>query len=370
MNRRIGIGAILGVVGGPATYARELIAALSRVDASNEYVVITDAPERLSVRAANVQCVRAALPATYLQPVWDHGWIPYFVRRHRLDLYHGTKGMLPLWCGCPQVVTVHDLAVYHQPETFAWLQRAHQRSHTPFAVRHAARVITDSVHGRQDVMSTFGVPAERVVAIPLAAGAVFGAQADPDDARIAAELGLPEHFVLYAGTIQPRKHVELLIDAFAGLRERGTVQLVIAGRTRPGYRPAALMNPPPYLRYLGAVSDRALATLYRRALAFCSPSTYEGFGLSILEAMTSGCLVIAVRISAVPELVDTCGIMIDELSVTTLRAALARALAGGSDLAELRARAVQRARCYTWDETARRTLAVYRDAMNDVRAAA
>lgn len=367
---RIGIGAILGVVGGPATYARELIAALALIDTGNEYVVITDAPERVAVDAVNVRCAQAPLPAAYLQPLWDHAWVPYLVRRYRLDLYHGTKGMLPFWCPCPQVVTVHDLAVYHQPETFAWLQRVHQRSHTPFAVRHATRIIADSMHGRQDLLRTFRLPPARVVAIPLAANPVFSAQGGPDDARIAADLGLPERFVLYAGTIQPRKHVDLLIEAFAGLAERGDVELVIAGRLRPGYRPAALVTPPPSLRYLGPVSDRVLAALYRRALAFCSPSSYEGFGLSLLEAMTSGCLVIAARNSAVPELVDGCGILVDELTVPAVRAALTQALSGAPELAEWRARARQRAACYTWDETARRTLAVYQEAMDDARTAA
>src|SRR5262249_22097708 len=128
------------------------------------------------------------------------------------------------------------------------------------------------------------------------------------------ELKLPARYVLYAGTIQPRKNVELLIEAFAGLPDRNDIQLVIAGRMRPGYRPAILAQRPAFLRYLGAVSDQVLATLYRRALVFCSPSGYEGFGLSLLEAMTSGCVVVAANNSAIPELVQGCGILIDELN--------------------------------------------------------
>src|SRR5215831_15400316 len=109
---RVGIGAIVGVLGGPATYARELIRALARSDATNEYIVITDAPDLLAVSATNVRCVRAPLRTSFLQPAWDHGLVPYFIRRYGLDLYHGTKGTLPLWCSCGAVVTIHDLAVY------------------------------------------------------------------------------------------------------------------------------------------------------------------------------------------------------------------------------------------------------------------
>src|SRR5262249_5211695 len=123
-------------------------------------------------------------------------------------------------------------------------------------------------------------------------------------------------------------------------------------------------NPPPGVRYLGAVSDRVLATLYRRALVFCSPSAYEGFGLSLLEAMRSACVVIAARNSAVPELVGDGGILIDEVTLGGLRARLAQVNSGAVPLAELRAQALQRDATYTWEETARRTLAVYQEATN------
>jgi len=368
---RIGVGAILGVLGGPATYARELVGALARVDTTNEYVIITDAPEQLSPDAANVRCVHAPLTSSLFQPAWDHGFVPYFIRRYGLDLYHGTKGTLPLWSGCREVVTVHDLAVYHQPETFAWLQRVHQRSHTPFAVRRAVRVITDSEFGRRDLLQRFNVPAAHVVAIPLAASTTFCAQPAVADDGIAGQLALPRRYVLYAGTVQPRKNVEALVAAFGQLENHDDVELLVAGRVRPGYQPAFLQRPPARVRYLGPVSDDVLAVLYRRALALCSPSSYEGFGLSLLEAMASGCLVVAGRNSAVPELVGDGGILLDDLHVPALRAALQGILDdNGAALDAMRARARQRAAQYSWDETARKTLAVYREVLGDVRAAA
>jgi glycosyltransferase involved in cell wall biosynthesis len=358
---RIGIGAILGTLGGPATYARELINALSRIDQRTEYVIITDAPDALALQAGNVRCARAPLQTPLLQPAWDHVIVPAMVRRYGLDLYHGTKGTLPLWRGCAQVVTVHDLAVYHQPETFAWLQRVHQRTHTPPAVRRAARVIAVSESARRDILDRFRVPANHVVAIPLAAARHFASVIGPGDDRIAKELQLPPHYVLYAGTIQPRKGVEMLVAAFTATA-RGAVELLIAGRLRPGYRPPFVTQPPAGVRYLGQVSDQALAVLYRRALALFSPSSYEGFGLSLLEAMASGCLVVAGRNSAIPELVGDCGILLPELTVSTIRGALERVLHGDGSLQPLRARALERAARYSWDETARRTLAVYREA--------
>ena len=109
-------------------------------------------------RRTSAACTRRC-GASFLQPAWDHVWVPYL----RAPLSASTSTTAPrACCRCgapvPQVVTVHDLAVYHQPETFAWLQRVHQRSHTPFAVRHAARVIADSAHGRQDLLEHFQLP--------------------------------------------------------------------------------------------------------------------------------------------------------------------------------------------------------------------
>ncbi len=359
---RIGIGAILGTLGGPATYARELIGALARLDPRTEYIVITDAPDALGVAAPNLLCVKASLPTAFMQPVWDHVLVPHLIRRYGFDLYHGTKGTLPLWGSCREVVTVHDLAVYHQPETFSWLQRLHQRSHTPFAVRRAARVIAVSDSARRDILDRFHLSASQVVAIPLAAAPQFRVASDAQDDEIAATLRLPRRYILYAGTIQPRKHVETLVAAFASI-ERGDAELLIAGRVRPGYRPAFLTQPPPAVRYLGPVSDAALAVLYRRALALCSLSSYEGFGLSLLEAMSSGCLVIAGDNSAVPELVGDCGILLPELTVANARNAIERVLSGDASLDVLRDRGLRRAAQYSWEETARRTLTVYHQAI-------
>lgn len=360
---RIGIGAILGTLGGPATYAREVIRALARIDADNEYVVITDAPAVLGECPAHVRCVSMPMAAPALQPVWDHLRVPQVVRRYKLDLYHGTKGTLPLWRGCREVVTIHDLAVYHQPETFAWLQRLHQRTHTPLAARRAERVIAVSAAARRDILERFALPAERVVAIPLAAAPHFTAVAADDDERVAAALQLPPRYLLYAGTIQPRKHVEMLAAAFAD-SEHGDVQLLIAGRVRPGYHPRFLSQPPAGVRYLGAVSDAQLAVLYRRALALFSPSSYEGFGLSLLEAMSSGCLVVAAHNSAIPELVGGCGILLPELSVAHVRGAMERVFRHDAELDGLRRAALERAGQYSWEQTARRTLEVYRQVLD------
>jgi hypothetical protein len=145
---RIGVGALLGITGGPATYARELVRALARAG-GHEYVVFTDRPPDFA--GDGVETVHVPLASTYHQVAWDHARLPGLVRRAGVALYHGTKGVLPLvGLRVPGVVTVHDLAVYACPETFARAQRWHFRLCVPPSVARAARVIADSAHARDD----------------------------------------------------------------------------------------------------------------------------------------------------------------------------------------------------------------------------
>ncbi|MBI4517286.1 MAG: glycosyltransferase family 4 protein [Deltaproteobacteria bacterium] len=357
---RVAIGAVLGTLGGPATYARELVHALAASEADTEFIVITDAPQAIRQARRNLTVVKAPLPGPFALPLWDHVVVPLLARRHRPDVYHGTKGVLPRRLGCQQVVSIHDLAVYHFPETFARPQRWQQRWELPWAVRRAARVIADSQHARRDIVAHFGLDPGRVVAIPLGASPVFGAQPAADESAIVARLRLPSRFLLYAGTIQPRKNIELLVEAFSGWAGAADWQLLIAGRRRPTYRPEMIDHPPPRVRLLGAVSDTELAVLYRHARALISPSAYEGFGLSLLEAMSCGCVVVAGANSAAVELVSGAGMLLDRLDVTAIRATLDILAADQQRCEQLRAAGLARSADFSWPRTASATMAVYR----------
>src|SRR5439155_1727408 len=133
---RIGIGAQVGILGGPGTYARALAGALAAAG-GHEYVVFTDRPEAFA--GLGVETVHVPLASPYHQAAWDHWRLPGLVAERRLDLYHGTKNVLPWRLAMPAVVTVHDLAVYAAPEPFAWAQRWHLRLLLPRAVAAAAR---------------------------------------------------------------------------------------------------------------------------------------------------------------------------------------------------------------------------------------
>jgi glycosyltransferase involved in cell wall biosynthesis len=355
---RIGIGAQIGPLGGPATYARELTAALTRVG-GHEYVVFTDRPEAFAGLA--VEAVAVPLPTPYHQLIWDHVRLPGLLAEHRVDLYHGTKNVLPWRLPMPAVVTVHDLAVYACAATFSWPQRLHLRGLMPRSVAAAARIIAPSEHTRSDLLKRFRLGPERVTTILQGVAPAFLAPPDPlTVAALKAAHGLGEQLVLCAGTLQPRKRVERVIEAFVRARAvaRGW-QLVIAGRLRPGYAPPWLKALPPGVRWLGPLPDETLRALYGLAQIAVSASEYEGFGLTVCEAMASGCAVVAVATSSIPEVVDDAGVLVPRSDAALLSEALERLVAEPGTRAALGARARARAAHFTWEETARRTRAVY-----------
>jgi glycosyltransferase involved in cell wall biosynthesis len=358
MTTRIGIGALLGIVGGPATYAAELVRALA-AQRGYDYVVFTDRPEAFA--GVSIETVRVPLASTYHQVTWDHVRLPALVRRHSVALYHGTKGVRPLGCPVPSVVTVHDLAVYTHPETFAWPQRWHFRLSVPPSIARSARVIADSEHARGDLVRRFGLPADRVRVVPLGVAERF--RTPPPAAEVdalRARAGLGGVVVACVGTVQPRKHVERVIDAFAraGGAGRGW-QLAVAGRLRPGYVPAWTTDPPAGVRWLGPLDEASLRALYATAAVVVSASEYEGFGLTVCEGMASGAAVVAVDTSSIPEVVGDAGVLVPRSEAPLLADALVRVLETPGLRADLGRRGRERAARFTWDESARRTRAVY-----------
>jgi glycosyltransferase involved in cell wall biosynthesis len=280
---------------------------------------------------------RAAVLAREL--AWYPLWLPRMAARQRLDVLHCPTYYGPVASRVPVVVTVHDLAVWRHPGAFGrWTQLYVPRA-VPSVLRAAARVIAVSEFTRSELVELLGVPEERIRVVPNGVEDVFTPEGNAAEGE----------YVLAVGTLEPRKNLARLAEA----ARRAGRELRVAGE--PGWGGVR----PDGVRWLGRVGDAELARLYRGALCLVYPSLYEGFGIPVLEAMACGTPVVTSRGGATEEAAGGAAVLVDPLDVEAIAAGIDEAVARR---AELRALGLERVGAFSWDETARRTLDVYREA--------
>jgi glycosyltransferase involved in cell wall biosynthesis len=332
--------------GGLPRYVSELSLALARNFSDDRYVLLSDQNFPLPPDApANL----TGGPVTNDKRWWLRG-----VRRAITDtgaqIFHGTNFEVPYLGTTPAILTIHDLSPWKDPSWHGGADRVRQR--TPWLIRlHRARIIlTVSEAVKREIVDYFNVSEDSVRAIPLAASPLFR----PTPARSPH----PRPYFLYTGTLEPRKNVAALVEAWRETREQTGADLLIAGRTRADFKPIPLREG---IHYLGEVSNAQLPALYSNALAFVYPTLYEGFGLSPLEAMQCGCPVITSKDPAVTEVSG--GAALHAATVREIAEAL-RAVASNLDLRhELRDKGLARAKHFSWDNTARQTRALYEEVL-------
>jgi glycosyltransferase involved in cell wall biosynthesis len=299
--------------------------------------------------------------------VWEQLAAPFVMARDRPDLLHGMAFSLPLaWFG-PSVVTIYDMSFIRYPERLGRGRRLYLRAMTRYAARRAKRVIAISESGRAEISLLLGIAPSKIdVAVP-GVGHEFRPVSPEKSASFRKEFDLPERFILYVGTLEPRKNLETLVRAYAKLPQRNGVKLVLAGAT--GWKTDtlyALLDQLDLSRDViltGYVSSHDLAAWYTAAEVFAYPSVYEGYGLPLLEAMACGLPVIAANTSSLPEAVGESGMLVDPRSVEAWAEALASLLDNQERRRQLSVQGIERASQFTWANTARQTVASYHRAL-------
>ncbi len=294
----------------------------------------------------------------------EHRQIPALARALRLDVLHSPYYLKP-YAGlpCPSVVTIYDLIGRRYPGVLPWRGRWLFTITTGMAVYTAQRILTISASARDDIVHYYRVPPERIVVTHLAADARFAPQPPAVIEAVRAKYGLPARYVLYLGANKPHKNLERLVAAWARLEEGVAGHLVIAGHYDPRY-PAVqqIVNEQGLtarVHFLPNVAEHDLPALYGGATLFAFPSYYEGFGLPPLEAMACGTPVVCANTSSLPEVVGDAAVTVDPFDGVKMSAALRMVLENPALQAYLRRRGPQQAAQFSWQHTARTTLAVY-----------
>ena len=302
---------------------------------------------------------------------WLRAALPWRLWRDRADLVHLPSTIVPPILPCPAVVTVHDLAWARYPDTYDPADLRMQMEVVPGSIRRAAHVIAVSRATARDVMDVLLVPGDRVTAIPLGVSSAF----EPRGPKLTGN-EFPgadrarDGCLLHTGGLHPRKNLRRLLDAYAMLSRAGSVgavsvpPLVIAGNMdnpwgRELMEQVASLNLASEVIFPGHITERVMPALYRSAITLVYPSLYEGFGLPILEAMASGTPVITSDGSSMLEVAGEAAVLVNPENTEELAGALRRVLTDGALRLSLIERGLQRSRQFTWERTARETVAVY-----------
>ncbi len=356
--------------GGIGRYADELTRALGQIGSAHEYELIHGAslPDGFDHAPPDPPHVRRhAFEAGMIDPRWEQLHLATELERLEADLYHATCFALPIARGQTKTVaTVHDVVFRAHPEWVEDPLRAYLDRWTEISLEIADRIVTVSEWSKAEIVRCYGVAPERITVIHNGVSARFGPRTVEEQAACRQRHELPDAFALYLGAIEPKKNLDLVLDAYRILGDRGSVYvppLVLAGaRGGQAYdleraiRDRGLAS---CVRALGYVPDADVPALLASARLFVYPSRYEGFGLPILEAFASGTPVVAARASATPELTGPAAILVDPDGAEALADAI-DVLHGDERTRErLRAAGRERAAHFTWVACARAHLALY-----------
>jgi glycosyltransferase involved in cell wall biosynthesis len=334
--------------GGLARYTGELSSALARCFPDDQFFLISDQTFAMP-RGAPGNLQRGGGPRNAIERRWWLWGIASEMRRLGADLVHGPDFSVPYLSRRPSVLTLHDLSPWMDHRWHHAAGRVRRRTPVILDLGIATMIVTPGEAVRKQAIERFGLKPERVVAVPEAAASWL----QPVEGSPCNRSPRNPYF-LFVGTLEPRKNIGVLVEAWRELRQRHAVDLVLAGRRRDDF---ADIPAEPGLHLTGEVPDGDLAALYSSALAFVYPSLYEGFGLPVLEAMQCGVGVIASR--AVAEVGGDAAVYAD--SAHELASAMEAALQP-EWVAQRRARSLARAREFSWERTARMTYEVYQEA--------
>ncbi|MHB9100666.1 MAG: glycosyltransferase family 4 protein [Sulfuricella sp.] len=375
---RIGVDArILSErVTGIGRYTHEMLAQL--VERGHEWFLYSHRPiivgdwsrSNVRIRVSNLP-EAVNFPKRVLRLAWAQTVLPWWASQDKVDLFWSPGHRLPRYLSnrIARVVTIHDLVWKHAGETMRPLARWLDAKQMPAAVRLADRVITVSRHTAQDLVEEMPEAESKVRVVHLGGASLYPA-ASPESLNL---MGIDRPYFLFVGTLEPRKNLLRLLEAYATLPEdiKKNILLVIAGGKGWGgvdvQAVAARLGLSDCIRVVGYVSEESLATLYAQALFLAMPSLYEGFGLPLLEAMARGTPVLTSECSSMPEVAGDAGLLVNPHDVGAIANGLSTLIMNEKLRHDLARRAQVNAGRFSWKKAADETLRIFDEAVDERR---
>jgi glycosyltransferase involved in cell wall biosynthesis len=366
---RIGIDARILAYrrGGIASYVAHLLPALAALDPEPDYRILRNWRDRTAAEAGpNFRRATVWTPCHHRFERWALG---IEVTRLRLDLMHSPDFIPPALGARRSVITVHDLNFLYYPQFLTPESRRYYAGQIRWAVGRAAHILTDSEATRRDVVCMLEVPPEKVTTVHLAADPAFRPMSQDQVDPVLARYGLERGFLLFVGTLEPRKNLPGLLTAYRLLLDRRATRaplVIVGGRGwlyDEVFQRAESLGLSERVRFLSDVPDADLPAITNGAALLVTPSFYEGFGLPALEAMACGTPVVISDRGSLPEIVGEAGVQVDPDDPPAIAAGMSRVLSDAHLRRQLEQTGMARAATFTWAKAARETLAVYREVL-------
>lgn len=306
-----------------------------------------------------------------LGDLWELFFLPFYLYYEKTDIFHSPTFHLPLLTfGTKKIVTIHDLAVFKHPQTFPTTFSIYNKILTRLASKFSDAVIVPSISTKKDVLEILGVDEKKIFVVPEAASDNFRVIKDSKILdQVRSKHNLPENYILFVGTIEPRKNLLSLIQSYSFLKKKGAInhKLVVSGGKgwlKESERINKLiidMDISNEVIFTGYVPENDLVAIYNMADLFVYPSLYEGFGIPLLEAMSCGCPVIASNRSAVPEVVGDAAILVNPLNDKELSEAIIKVLNEKRVNLDLKAAGFNRVKQFSWERAAMEMMKIYKN---------
>ena len=356
---------------GPQRYARTLLNHLIKIDSKNQYYLYARSKEGVCINShENLRSIETKFP-TSLPPIrvlWEQTCLPCRLMIDKVDILFSPAFILPIACSKKTVVTILDLIYHLFPKTYSKAKCLYYEAFVSRAAHQANRIITISENNKRDIIEHLRVPEEKVTVTYCGVDSAFAPVEDATRITIVKKkYHLPDKFILSVGTLEPRKNIPRLLRAFANLLNQTRIEekLVITGMK--GWLYGEIFDTISELgieedvHFTGFASDSDLPALYSGASLFVFPSIYEGFGFPPLEAMACGTPVITSNTSSLPEVIGNAGIMVNPYKTEEIAEAMYKLLSDENIQNEMRRKGIERAKQFSWEETAKQTLYVYEE---------
>lgn len=346
--------------------AYNLIKTLFEVDRGSEYFLFTGVEEEqkpewdypnVTVVPSNIR-----IGGNIKNHLWEQFVLPRLAKKYKVDLLHSPANLAPLFYSGQSIVHIHDLCFVVNPQWYNFFFHRLYNFIIPRLAKRATRVVTNSNNSRNDLLQFCAIDAEKVRLIYWAVDDVFHRPSEIN--RSADKKG--EDYILYVGSLEPRKNISTLIRAFEKLRQDNPdleTKLVLIGGHSPLFADEQLQitSFKKDVIFKGYVPDEQLKEYYQSARVVAYPSLYEGFGLPPLEAMASGAPVVTSNTSSLPEVVGDAALMVSPYDVDQLSETLRRVITDRDLQDELRRRGYEQVKKFNWYRVARNVLAVYNE---------